>query len=95
MKRREVHMCATPEEAIEVGKRYAKNPLLIEIDAELALKAGIEIRKKGRVYTADHIPPNFLCVKGSATSFLNTPPPEKPDKDETYLKKHHHRNGYH
>lgn len=80
MKRREVHMCATPEEAIEVGKRHAKNPILIEIDAEPALKAGIEIRKKGRVYTADHIPPNFLRVKGSVTSILDSSPPEKSDK---------------
>ena len=63
MKRREVHMCATPDEAIEVGKRHARNPVLIEIDAASAVKDGIEIRKKGEVYTADCVPPEFLRLK--------------------------------
>ncbi len=62
MKRREVHMCATPDEAIEVGKRHAKNPVLMEIDAVSAMKSGIKIRKKGEVYTADLVPPEFLRV---------------------------------
>ncbi len=63
MKRREVHMCATPDEAVEVGRRHAKNPVLIEIDAKRAVRSGIRIRKKGEVYTADHIPPEFLRAK--------------------------------
>ncbi len=60
MGRREVHMCATPEGAVEVGKRHARDPTLLEIDAEGALRRGIEIRKKGEVYTADFIPPEFV-----------------------------------
>jgi putative RNA 2'-phosphotransferase len=60
MRRREVHMCATPEEAIEVGKRYSPEPILLEVDAKRVLSSGIKIRKKGKVYTADWIPPEFL-----------------------------------
>lgn len=62
MKRREVHMCATPHEAIEVGIRHSRNPALILVDAKRAMEAGIEIRKKGRVYTADFIPPEFIRI---------------------------------
>ncbi len=62
MKRREVHMCELPEEAIEVGKRHCSDPVLLEIDAERVMKSGIKIRKKGRVYTADIIPPEFIKI---------------------------------
>ncbi len=62
MKRREVHLSASPKEAIEVGRRHSSNPVLLEIHAKAALNTGIEIRKKGRVYTADRIPPQFLRV---------------------------------
>lgn len=62
MSRREVHMCTTPEEAIEVGVRHSKTPALIEIDARGVVENGIKIRKKGSVYTADFIPPKFLRV---------------------------------
>ncbi len=61
MKRREVHMCDNAVDAIEVGRRHHPNPVLIEIDAANAGKV-VEIRKKGRIYTADRIPPEFLRV---------------------------------
>ncbi len=62
MRRIEVHMCERPEEALEVGRRHCSEPVLLEIDANKAEKAGIRIRKKGRVYTADRIPPEFIKV---------------------------------
>ncbi|MET1124809.1 MAG: RNA 2'-phosphotransferase [Archaeoglobaceae archaeon] len=62
MRRLEVHMCETPEEALEVGRRHCRDPVLLEIDAKRVLESGIEIRKKGRVYTADAIPPQFIRV---------------------------------
>ncbi len=62
MKRREVHMCSSPLEAIEVGRRHSPNPVLLEIDAKGLMKEGIEVRKKGRVYTADFVPPKFVKV---------------------------------
>nr|WP_230972461.1 RNA 2'-phosphotransferase [Archaeoglobus neptunius] len=64
LKRREVHMCATPEEAFEVGRRHSKNPVLIEINAGEMRKAGIKVRKKGKIYTADFVPPEFLKIAG-------------------------------
>jgi len=64
MKRREVHLSATPEEAIEVGKRYSPNPVLLEIDAKRMVEDGFEIRKKGRVFTTDRVPREYLKVVG-------------------------------
>ncbi len=63
MKRLEVHMCANPDDALEVGKRHCNYPVLLEIDAEKAIKDGIEIRKKGKMYTADYIPPEYIKLK--------------------------------
>ncbi|MBE8539543.1 RNA 2'-phosphotransferase [Geoglobus acetivorans] len=62
MRRREVHMTATPEEAVEVGMRHSNAPVLIEIDAGEMVKDGIDVRKKGRVFTADRVPPDYLRV---------------------------------
>ena len=60
MKRREVHMSATLQEAIEVGKRYHPKPAVLAIDAEGMIREGYEIRRKGRVYTTDYVPPKFI-----------------------------------
>ncbi len=62
MKRLEVHLSESIEDAIEVGKRYCKKPAVLKIDAEGMLKKGYEIRKKGRVYTADFVPAEFIQV---------------------------------
>jgi len=64
MKRREVHMCDNTRDAIEVGKRHCNNPILLEINAKEMLKSGFKIRKKGSVYTTDHVPPEFIRVLG-------------------------------
>lgn len=62
MRRREVHMCSSPQEAIEVGKRHSSNPVLLEIDAKGLMQDGIEVRRKGKVYTVDFVPPKFIRV---------------------------------
>ncbi|MBO8180152.1 MAG: RNA 2'-phosphotransferase [Archaeoglobus sp.] len=77
MKRLEVHMCSSPREAIEVGKRHSSNPVLLEIDAEGLMKRGIKVRKKGKVYTADFVPPEFLRVVEKSSFDRNSPNPAK------------------
>jgi len=63
MKRLEVHLSESVKEAIEVGRRHCKNPAVLEIDAKGMLRRGYEIRKKGKVYTADFVPAEFIRVK--------------------------------
>ena len=62
VRRKETHMTEKPEEAIEVGYRHSEIPVLLEINAERAMENGIEIRKKGRVFTADRAPSKFIRV---------------------------------
>ncbi len=73
MKRKEVHLSSSVEEAIEVGKRYCQNPCVLEVDARGMIDKGIEIRKKGRIFTTDHVPPEFIkkilrCYNGQQTN---------------------------
>jgi putative RNA 2'-phosphotransferase len=60
MKRKEVHLSSTIEEAMEVGRRYHPKPAVLAIDAIGLMKSGIEVRKKGKVYTTDYVPPKFI-----------------------------------
>jgi len=62
MKRKEVHLSESVEDALEVGRRYSRTPRILEIDAKALAKAGISIRKKGGVYTVSHVPPEFIRV---------------------------------
>ncbi len=62
VKRREIHMTETPENAIEVGFRHSPDPALLEINVEMVLGDGIEIRKKGKIFTADGIPAECIRV---------------------------------
>ncbi|WP_290899120.1 RNA 2'-phosphotransferase [Ferroglobus sp.] len=64
MKRNEVHLSESIEDAIEVGKRYCRNPVVLEIDAKRMLEDRFEIRKKGKVYTADFVPSKYIKVVG-------------------------------
>ncbi len=64
LRRKEVHMTEIPEEAVEVGLRHSPDPALFEIDAEKAMSSGIDIRKKGKVFTADRIPAECIRVVG-------------------------------
>ncbi len=60
MRRREVHLSETIGDAIEVGRRYHPNPAVLAIDAEKMLKDGLKVRKKGKVYTTDYVPPEYI-----------------------------------
>ncbi len=64
MKRNEVHLSESVEDALEVGKRHCENPVVLEIDARKMLEDGFEIRKKGRVYTTDYVPSRYIRVVG-------------------------------
>lgn len=43
--RQKVHLSATIDDAIEAGKRRTNRPIILEIDAEQALKQEIKIQK--------------------------------------------------
>lgn len=60
MKRIEVHLCDNPDDAVDVGKRHCNLPALLEIDARKMIESGYRIRKKGRIYTTDFVPPKFI-----------------------------------
>lgn len=62
MTRREVHMCSDPQDAIEVGKRHSKKPVLLEIDAPNMANDGYKIKKKGKIYTSDLVPPQYINI---------------------------------
>jgi len=62
MKRKEVHLASSVEEAMEVGRRYCRNPCVLEVDVRGMIENGIEVRKKGRVFTVDYVPPKFVKV---------------------------------
>ena len=54
-------MSETIEEVIEVGRRHHLNPTLLEIDVRKLKRTWNRYQKKGRVYTADYVPPD--CIK--------------------------------
>ncbi|ADB57428.1 RNA 2'-phosphotransferase [Archaeoglobus profundus] len=62
MRRKEVHLSATIEDAIEVGRRHHPQPVVLEIYTECLIKHGLSVRKKGSVYTTDYVPPQCLKV---------------------------------
>lgn len=65
MERKKVHLSRSIEDAIEVGKRRTRKPVILEIDGERAMKGGIRIEKASeRVYVADYIPEEFISVLG-------------------------------
>ena len=62
VKRLEVHLSRTVEEAVNVGKRHCRNPVVLEIDAKSMVEKGIKIRKKGEVFTTDSVSPEFIRI---------------------------------
>jgi len=60
MKRKEVHLSKSFVEALEVGRRYDNKPVVLKIDAKKMIEDGYEIRKKGKVYTTDYVPPKYI-----------------------------------
>jgi len=63
MKRRWVHLSPTIKIATEVGLRRAKNPVILEINAETARKEGLKFYKAtDKVYVCDAIPLRYTKV---------------------------------
>lgn len=59
--RRKVHLSARKEDAIEVGKRHAPQPVLLEIEAAEAIDSGVAFQKASdKVYVTDFVPPKFI-----------------------------------
>src|SRR5688572_3562418 len=55
--RAHVHLSATAEEAISVGRRHTDNPVLLEIDTALAREAGVKFSQASDViWLSDAIP---------------------------------------
>ena len=60
MKRDHVHLSKTVDEAIWVGKRKSKKPLVFKILAGKAHKEGIQFYDHGSVVIVKYLPPEFL-----------------------------------
>lgn len=61
--RKMVHLSATVDNALEVGRSHTENPVALAVDAKLAKKMGVKIlRASDRVYLAPSIPPECLKV---------------------------------
>lgn len=59
--RRHVHLAATPEEALEAGRRKAKEPIILNIDAHRAYESGISFYKGGdQLWLAENVPPEYI-----------------------------------
>jgi len=68
MKRLEVHLSKNVNGAMSVGRRHCRNPVVLEIDAKSMMDQGIKIRKKGEVFTADAVPPEFIRILRNSNS---------------------------
>ena len=63
MGRNKVHLSTTIEQAIRVGKRRAKTPTILIIDAQSAIDEGITFEKASdKVFLVDFVPPKFIKI---------------------------------
>jgi putative RNA 2'-phosphotransferase len=63
MGRRMVHLSATVEDAVEVGRRHSPSPVVLAVDAKAAKEHGLRIMKASeKVYLADRVPPHLIRV---------------------------------
>jgi putative RNA 2'-phosphotransferase len=64
--RQKVHLSVSIRDAIEVGKRRCKEPVVLEIDVKGARKAGVRIEKASEhVYVMDEVPARFIKTRKS------------------------------
>ena len=64
MSRQYTHLSETVEEAVKVGGRHDKNPIIFIVEAKKAYLNGYEYYKTGRgIYLTEHVPPEFLKVR--------------------------------
>ena len=65
MGRQFVHLSATIEDAIAVGRRKDPEPVVIEVAAKRAHEAGVTFyRASDKVYLAPYVPPEYLRPSG-------------------------------
>ena len=57
-----VHLSASLEEAIAVGKRRDSSPSIVVVDSRAAHASGIPFYSSGPLYLAAEIPPRFLSL---------------------------------
>jgi putative RNA 2'-phosphotransferase len=61
IKRKQVHLSLTAETAKEVGRRRTKNPVVLKIDAETAMRDGLRFyRATDKVYVSGPIPLTYI-----------------------------------
>lgn len=61
MNRQQVHLSATADEAREVGRRHAEDPVLLAVDAEAMERDGFEVDQRGTgTYTVARVPPDYV-----------------------------------
>lgn len=59
--RQKVHLSATVEDAIQVGKRRTDNPVILEVNVKEASGKGVNVeRASDKVYVADEIPAEHI-----------------------------------
>ena len=62
-KRLYVHLSPTPEAAVEVGKRYGRDVVVLRVDAECLRRRGVQVyRASPTVYLAEAVDPKCLSV---------------------------------
>jgi putative RNA 2'-phosphotransferase len=61
--RRYVHLSASLEEALAVGKRRDPFPAIIVIDARTAHAQGVRFFLSGPLYLVENIPPEYLSLR--------------------------------
>ena len=67
MKRRKVHLSPTIEIAREVGSRRTKNPVVLQVDAETAMRDGLRFfRATDKVYVSGPIPARYIRTVGKS-----------------------------
>ncbi|MBX0295123.1 RNA 2'-phosphotransferase [Haloarcula nitratireducens] len=61
MNRQQVHLSGSVEDALEVGRRHADDPVVLRVDAAAMRTDGHTVTQRGRAtYTADRVPPRYL-----------------------------------
>lgn len=63
MTRKYVHLSINKEEALRVGKRHDKNPVILLILSKEAYERGIKFFKAGDIYLCEYLPPIFIRIE--------------------------------
>ncbi len=60
MRRRYVHLSKTKEEALKVGRRKSKNPIVFAVKAKEAYREGVKFYDIGVVVLTENVSPKFV-----------------------------------